>query len=982
MEVFVKIARQIAQKVDGEFGCFGHLYKNYFTLLTEKNTDAIISYSYHIRRAACSVLDVHYASKAGRVADAFNPPQARRCVLNKPQIYLRRKNMKKFLICLIAMALVFCMVLPLTSCVTPAPEENESSSESESETDPKPDDGDKDPEQSGSNESGDSEDPTEETTTEFVPYVDLATGTGYTWKDAVVTLASNWNQHTYQTSDDSYPISFITTGLYGFFFNDEEIYKSTNNADPFAGYVIAPEMAAEMPVDVTETIKALEGNPYNIPESATKGYAYVIKLNPNAKWQNGEAINADTYVYSMKQLLDPVLMNYRATDYFDGSLAIANARNYYYQGKTSYLANSDELGLADLQKGEDGVYFNPATGNKMYIAIDVKIAYFSGKNSLADYVGAYGDKYFSMTHWEALNALKNDDGVVALTDETYPMIKDVITGNAAWGEDETYMHNYFVEGKYFEADYSFDNVGLYKSGDYEITLVLEKSLTDFNLLYNLSGNWIVYESIYEASKKEIGETGVITSEYCSSVETTMSYGPYVMTEYQSGKYMKFAKNENWFGYTDGKHVYVDPENGETYNMYQTTNVVCQVVSEASTRKLMFLKGELMGYGLQSSDFDEYRSSDRAYVTPSETIFFLIFNGHMDAIKEREAAEGFDKATTDLETMTLNSFRRAFAVTYDKEAFASTISPSRSGGYGLIGTAYIYDPETGARYRDTDQAKKALCDFYSVDVSKFDSLDEAVDSITGYDPETAKELFTQAYNEAIDAGYITDANNDGKSDQTVKIEYCSSATSDFMKQTIGYLNDKLNEVLVGTPFEGKVEIYESAPYGNAWSDTLKAGMSDTVLAGWSGSALDPFGLTDLYTNPEYQYDAAWFNAASVDLELEIDGEKIKMNLKQWSDALNGTVVTIGDKEYNFGSGMTSVDNRLTILAAIETQVLSTYNYIPALQDGSVALLTKQVFYVVEDYNPIMGRGGIAYTRYNYNDDQWIAYIAEQGGQIKY
>jgi hypothetical protein len=398
---------------------------------------------------------------------------------------------------------------------------------------------------------------------------------------------------------------------------------------------------------------------------------------------------------------------------------------------------------------------------------------------------------------------------------------------------------------------------------------------------------------------------------------------------------------------------------------------------------MFLKGELMGYGLQASDFAEYRSSDRAYVTPSETIFFLIFNGHMEAIQNREAAEGFDKATTDLETMTLNSFRRAFAVTYDKELFATTVSPSRSGGYGLIGTAYVYDPETGARYRDTDQAKKALCEFYSVDVSKFASLDEAVESITGYDPATAKKLFTEAFNEAIEKGYITDTDKDGKSDQVVKIEYCSSATSDFMKTTIGYLNDKLNEVLVGTPFEGKIEIYESEPYGNKWSDIIKAGMSDTVLAGWSGSALNPFSLTDLYTNPQRQYDAAWFNAASVEMTLTIDGEEITLNLKQWSDALNGTVVEKDGKQYNFGDGIADVDTRLDILAGIETKVLGTYNYIPVLQDGSVALLSRQVYYVVEDYNPVMGRGGIAYMRYNYNETDWAAYVAAQeNGQVKY
>jgi hypothetical protein len=324
-----------------------------------------------------------------------------------------------------------------------------------------------------------------------------------------------------------------------------------------------------------------------------------------------------------------------------------------------------------------------------------------------------------------------------------------------------------------------------------------------------------------------------------------------------------------------------------------------------------------------------------------------------------------------------------SLSYDRDLFAATVSPSRSAGFGLIGTTYVYDPETGAKYRDTDQAKKALCEFYSVDVSKFASLDEAVESITGYDPATAKKLFTEAFNEAIEKGYITDTDKDGKSDQVVKIEYCSSATSDFMKTTIAYLNDKLNEVLVGTPFEGKIEIYESEPYGNEWSNIIKAGMSDTVLAGWSGSALNPFSLTDLYTNPQRQYDAAWFNAASVEMTLTIDGEEITLNLKQWSDALNGTVVEKDGKQYNFGDGIADVDTRLDILAGIETKVLGTYNYIPVLQDGSVALLSRQVYYVVEDYNPVMGRGGIAYMRYNYNETDWAAYVAAQeNGQVKY
>ena len=91
---------------------------------------------------------------------------------------------------------------------------------------------------------------------------------------------------------------------------------------------------------------------------------------------------------------------------------------------------------------------------------------------------------------------------------------------------------------------------------------------------------------------------------------------------------------------------------------------------------MFLRGELMGYGLGSEDFDTYRSSEYCYATPAETIFFLILNGYLEAIQSREAAADFDQTQYDLETMTVLEFRKAVALTYDKDLFAATVSPAR------------------------------------------------------------------------------------------------------------------------------------------------------------------------------------------------------------------------------------------------------------------------------------------------------------------
>lgn len=811
----------------------------------------------------------------------------------------------------------------------------------------------------------------------------------YTYQDSVSVMATNWNPHTYQTADDAYPVDTarIRIGLYDLIFNDE--LHPVEGKEPFTGYVVLPEMAASLPVDVTEQVKA-EHPEFGIPEDMTSGYAYTIDLNPDACWEDGTPINADTYVYSMQKLLDPKLLNYRATDYYAQNFSIAGAEEYANAGRTVDLDNYAMSGytLEDLTLGEDGQYVSPE-GSPMFVGVNFDLSWTAQSGgTLQELVEGYGDQYFNMERWEELVALADENGLAPLTEDSYAMLVSVISTDA-WMEDESNAPCYFVERKtYPEVDYS--TVGLYKSGDYQITLVLDKALAGFNLYYSLTSNWIVKEDLYESClTSSTGADGVEvwSSTYNTSVETTSSYGPYKLVEFQTDKFMRYEKNENWYGWTDGKHEYVDPNDGQTYPMYQTTAIECEVVEEAATRKLMFLRGELMGYGLGSEDFDTYRSSEYCYATPVETIFFLILNGYLEAIQSREAAADFDKTQYDLETMTVLEFRKAVALTYDKDLFAATVSPARSGAYGIIGNAYVWDVETGALYRDTDQAKQALCNAYSVDVSEYASLDEAAASITGYDPEQAKVFYGEAFTKALEAGYITDEDGDGISDQTVRIEYCISVDNDFMTQTIDYLNEKMAEVTAGTPFEGKVQFVKSAPYGNDWSNKIREGLSDTVLAGWQGVVLNPFSLTDQYVNPANMYDANWFDATTVDmtLELTVDGEarSITMNLREWSDALNGAAVTAEDgNTYNFGDGMADPQDRLTILAAIETQILGTYNYLPMLQDGSMALLSQQVYYVVEEYNPILGRGGIQYLRYNYDDAEWAAYVAENGGELTY
>lgn len=770
----------------------------------------------------------------------------------------------------------------------------------------------------------------------------------YVYKDTVSELPACWNP---LTCEDSYPGNLLRGGLYAFLFNDA--LHPMAGQEPFTGCVIVPEMAAAEPVDVTEQVKS-ERPEFGIPDSANQGYAYAIDLNPACAWEDGTPITADTYVYSMLRLLNPDLRNSRAADFYTGDLRLAGAEAYAHSGRTEKADNGKtrEYTMESLVKGEDGSY-RTEEGFPVYLAVDYPLDWTAGY-TLKNYVDAYGDAYFTLDNWSILLGRTDENGLTPLTDESFSLFASVTAGaeNAAWGENEGDVPNYFiVEKTWPEAD--FGAVGLIKTGDYQITLVLEKPLTGAELMRGLTGGWLVKQSLYEADR----------AAYCTGVGTTASCGPYQLESYEPGKSMRFVRNEAWYGYQDGKHVYVDPANGETRHMYMSDVIDVQAVPEAADRLQLFLKGQAMEYALQSEDYAAYRGSDRARFIPSETVYFLVLGGNSDAVKEREAAKDFDPQKYDLETLTLPSFRKALFLSFDREALAARLSPARAACYGLIGGGYLYDTENGLRYRDAEPARQALAAAY------------------GETPDAAHAYYQAAFDEALAAGFITDQNGDGVCDQTIQMAYAADSDSTFLNRIVECLNEQLAEAAKGTPFKGKVAFVLSQPCGGAWSSRVKNSLSDAALMGWLGDFSDPCALMDFYVNPAYALNAQWFDADGTEAAVAIEGETLTASLRDWCDALNGRgTIAANEKEYSFGKGQASAEARLAILAAVEEAVLCACDYIPMVQDAAATLLSRQIEHVTDQYHPVLGFGGVMYDRYNYDETSWAEYVAAQRGGV--
>lgn len=773
----------------------------------------------------------------------------------------------------------------------------------------------------------------------------------YTYNYALAEFPTTWSPHTNQTSIDSEIMDYIVSGLYAFDYKDEK----------HDGYKLVPLAAKEEPKDVTSQYIGK----YGLVEGDTKK-AYIVPLRDDLKWDDGTKITANDYVESAKRLLSPKAKNYRADSLYSGNMVIHNAQNYLNAGQTVNLDNGANAGyeLADLTKKEDGTYVTP-DGGAVYLAVNFPLDWTSG-NTLKDYVEAYGDSYFSLKNWDTLVGMMDDDGLIPLTDENLALYADVTTGNPAWGETDADLPNYFVYAQtYPELD--FAEVGIAAVSDTELLLVLDKQLSGFYLLYSLTDTWLVKLDLYDKCESIVD--GVYNNTYGTSVETTASFGPYKLTDFQADKQYTLTKNENWFGFKEGT--------------YQATAIVVDSVPDPNTRLQLFLQGKLDSYGLDRDHMTEYSKSDYCYYTPGDSTYAMVFNPNLGALKSMQEKEG---ANVNKTIITLKEFRMAMSLGLDRAKFCLATSPTNNAAFALYSTLIVSNPDEGTAYRTTEQAKKVLVDFWGLteDIGAgklYPDMDAAIESITGYNLTKAQEYFNAAYDKAIATGLMDE------DDKVVIMIGTPNNTSAFYNAGYDYIVNNYTEAVKGTKLEGKLEFKRDDTLGNGFSDAIKNNQVDMLFGvGWTGSTLDPYGLMEAYTSSTYQYDPA-FNTSSEKLTINIGGVDYTASLVEWNDIMTGTAHTITaadgtTKEYSCGEADNDPETRLDILAALEGAILLQYDFIPIMDASSAGLRGMQIKYFTEDYVFGMGRGGIQYYTFNYDDEAWDKYVTEQGGTLNY
>lgn len=716
------------------------------------------------------------------------------------------------------------------------------------------------------------------------------------------TTPRTWNPH--EGGDGNDKLKELTNfGFWSLVLNDTK-----------DGYKFQDEMAVGEPVDVTKDYAGNET--FGVPADAGQGWAYKVTLNDKACWEDGVPITADDYIYSYSQLLSPEMKCEMASNMYADTILIANAEKYVKQGQEVHTPIAQDGGYRDVPDSEMEFSF---TKDVFFFAASAKSNYEGGSkdNFIRDGVDLY-EKYSKQDYYP-------------LTEEAK---EDIIYIAGKFGDTGADAYKEFCST--FDGippEMSFDDVGIIKTGDYELVFVLGKETTPFFFQYGL-GTYLVNKELYEANKKQTGD--IVKTTYATSVETFKAYGPYKLVSFQPDKQYILEKNDKWFGYTDGKHE----------GQYQTTRVVANTIGEQATILQLFLQGKLDSTSLTPENMATYRNSDFIQFTPNSYANKITFNSDRASLTSRQTA-GKNKLI-----LSYPEFRKAVSLSLDREKFAAECYATSQPGFGLLNNLYVSNVETGERYRDTAQGQQVLKDVYGV---------SDLSHLTGYDRDEASRLFTEAYDKALAAGDIQE--NDG-----VEIEFVVYKTTDSNLKIANFVKEAVTQAAVGSKLEGKIEFKITAD--EDYYAHSKSGLFDIIITSWGGNDFNPFGVMDVYCNEEKIFEYG-FKPSVEQLTINLDGQDIVKTYKQWCDALNSGEYSAAD--YN---------TRTTILAAIEKGILNKYICPVYLYSTTTGLHSRKVKFAAEEYVANVGFGGVRFMTYNADDAEWAQYCKDNNYQISY
>ncbi|HJA95295.1 MAG TPA: hypothetical protein H9663_02560 [Firmicutes bacterium] len=778
----------------------------------------------------------------------------------------------------------------------------------------------------------------------------------YTYNTYTAQLPAVWTQLNTKDAADMEIISYINSSFYEY----DYAYDENGEIVP-GGFEVEYSAATDL-----EDVTAKYAGRYGIPEDATAGKAFAITLRNDLKWDDGTPIHAEDFVYTMSQQLSPNYLFAEASNYYSGNYIIHNAQNYVYQGQENVPTSCMVVAGSQYQTvvaDSDGVlHRDTVDGATIYVALTAASDWST--KPLTAYVQA---GYIEGDDADLILSLAeevNEDGAVPMTEELQSVL-DEFCRTYGGGYDNEWQEFCFYYYTYPKMDFS--EVGFFVGeNENELVIVVDGALYPLDENGDLAYGAAYYLESFPLVKRDLWEklenrtTTPWTNTYgTAKVENIASWGPYKLTEYQSGVTYTLERNEEWYGY--GLEQYA--------LQYQTDRIVTRYVAEWNTAWQSFQLGQFDGISLDPTIISDYRNSQRAYFTPSTATACLYLNS---------IEETYEKGKNIM--LKYDAFREAISLSLDREDFCAQCSPSSLASLGYLNDMYYYDVEHGGVYRETDQAKTAILKAYgavenedgswTVGSVTYDDIDEAEAAITGYNVTLAREKMTEAYEAAKAAGDYTDGD-------PIVLTYGITEQSASVERQRTFYQNAFNAATEGTPLEGKITIEYFMMSDANWDKEFMDGKYDIASAGWQNAPFDPFYLLGSSQIGSDRFQKGW-DPDTVTLTLDVKGgegqqsfEDLTMTLTEWNECLQA----LSGCRYDFKNY--PIETKLEILAAEETAVLQTYWGIPVRSVYEGSLMSYKVDYINYEYNTFMGYGGVRYMSYNFDDTEWAAFVAEKG-----
>lgn len=855
----------------------------------------------------------------------------------------------------------------------------------------------------------------------------------YTYNGYLSASPKTWNVHTWEENTDSYIQSFTEMGLYDCIYNVDE-----NGQE---GYKFVAEMADAMPVAVSsseiddETYDAMqyEGNP---PPNTI----WDIALNPDAKFENGDPITADTYVQSLERLLNPKMVNRRADSYYAGQLVIKNAEKYFKQQNElkepayKYLKDSTNGVPTDSNFANDGMYYLnlgaqtdyaesvftgiDASSSNFYTVLNNRSTSMSDSVELAAQRITDAARYYNfhyVPHSEAnedWNKILKDGDPNSITDaslldyyidiylfddkevhvrktkdvspkaddeSTYEiyssdsLISDLKTFVSAIGRNQGATGkawNYLLPlfGNYFN-NYTLDwkHVGIRKIDDYKIRLFLEKQITELDLLFNLTGNWIVNVPLYDSLMQDMG--GIKTTRWATdNASNYLAYGPYKLTYFKTDDSFTLTKNDKWYGYHDGEHV----------GQYQMTDLKVRVIKTHATVKEEFKKGNLDEFTLERADMAELGNSSRIQYTPESYTTKISFNSDRSKLHSR----GTNEISKTL--LANDDFRKGISLIINRKDLIKFTTAGEASNY-LLNSLYLTDVEKGEAYRSTQQAKGVYNAVYGNmgGANGGEPLDE---KLKGFNYAYGLNLMKKAYEEEL----AKDGDQYIKAGQRMEIEFrVFDDEFETTKDLWNYLNNTFRDAGTEIGLDLSIKLVKDEDYYNS----AKRGNFDMIFSTWGGAAINPWNLMQVYLDKSFDGNCEYGFAGQQDkeyLDIDINGDGTispdeTKSYHSWYTFLNDTHVEVvktpemSDEEFKTAYAARH-NERLNILAGLEAGIISRFEAIPLYARNSADILSFKCDNITSTYINLIGYGGIRFMKFNYDDVAWAQALSS--GQITY